>query len=91
MSSYFPDGSGSGDTKARTEIWINFDDFTALARTNESRAKRLITAAKSGDQGAMMAGVKNLGGSCKACHKLYKDKSYSSLTPPAKIKPVATV
>ena len=31
------------------------------------------TAAKSGDPEAMMAGLKNLGGSCKACHLSYKD------------------
>ena len=73
IPNYFPEGSGSGDTKARSEIWINFDDFTALSRANENRAKRLITAANSGDQGAMMAGVKNLGISCKSCHKLYKE------------------
>ena len=70
---YFPEGSGFGDTKARAEIWANFDDFTALSKANETAANRLVTAAKSGDQGAMMASLKNLGGSCKACHRSYKD------------------
>ena len=70
---YFPEGSGFGDTKARAEIWTNFDDFTALSRANETAANRLVTAAKSGDPGAMMASLKNLGGSCKACHRSYKD------------------
>ena len=73
IPTYFPQGSDSGDTKARAEIWINFDDFTSLSKANEASANRLVTAAKSGDPGAMMAGLKNLGGSCKACHKLYKD------------------
>ena len=70
---YFPEGSGFGDTKARAEIWTNFDDFTALSKANETAANKLVTAAKSGDPDAMMAGLKNLGGSCKARHSLYKD------------------
>jgi cytochrome c556 len=73
IPSYFPEDSGSGDTKARAEIWVNFDDFTALSKANETAADGLVIAAKSGDPGAMMAGLKNLGGSCKACHKSYKD------------------
>ena len=73
IPNYFPEGSGSGDTKARAEIWVNFNDFTALSKTNQRAANRLVLAAKSGDPGAMMAGLKNLGSSCKACHKSYKD------------------
>ena len=73
IPNYFPEGSGSGDTKAKAEIWVNFDDFTALSKANQTAANMLVTAAKSGDPGAMMAGLKNPGNSCKACHKLYKD------------------
>ena len=73
IPSYFPQGSEVGDTKARAEIWFNFEDFTALSKANGTAAKKLIKAAKSGDPGAMMAGLKNLGMSCKACHKSYKD------------------
>ena len=73
IPNYFPEGSGSGDTKARAEIWINFDDFTALSKANQTAANRLVTAAKSSDRGAIMEGLKNLGSSCKACHKSYKD------------------
>ena len=70
---YFPEGSGFGDTKARAEIWAQFDDFTALSKANETAANRLVKAAESGDPDAMMASLKNLGGSCKACHRSYKD------------------
>ena len=70
---YFPEGSRFGNTKARAEIWANFDDFTALSKANETAANKLVTAAKSGDPGAMMASLKNLGSSCKACHRSYKD------------------
>ena len=70
IPSYFPKGSDSGDTKARAEIWFEFDAFKAKA--NETAAQTLVTAAKSGDQGAMMAGLKNLGASCKSCHSDFK-------------------
>ena len=70
---YFPEGSDSGDTKARAEIWFEFDAFKAKANANETAAKTLVTAAKSGDQGTMMVGLKNLGASCKSCHSDFKD------------------
>ena len=70
---YFPEGSDTGDTKARAEIWFEFDAFKAKAKANETAAQILVTAAKSGDQGAMMAGLKNLGASCKSCHYSFKD------------------
>ena len=54
IPSYFPEGSDSGDTKARAEIWFEFNAFKA----NETAAQTPVTAAKSGDQGAMMAGLK---------------------------------
>lgn len=73
IPNYFPEGSSSGNTNARAEIWANFDDFRSLSKANQMAANKLVTAAKSGDPGAMMEGLKNLGGSCKACHKLYKD------------------
>jgi cytochrome c556 len=73
IPSYFPEGSDSGDTKARAEIWFEFDAFKAKAKTNETAAQTLVSAAKLGDQGAMMAGLKNLGASCKSCHSSFKD------------------
>ena len=73
IPSYFPEGSDSGDTKARAEIWFEFDAFKAKAKANETAAQTLVTAAKSGDQGAMTAGLKNLGASCKSCHSDFKD------------------
>ncbi|MFZ9135438.1 MAG: cytochrome c, partial [Candidatus Puniceispirillaceae bacterium] len=62
-----------GDTKARAEIWFNFDTFTARAKANETAATALVNAAQTGDPAAMMAGLKTLGASCKACHSDFKD------------------
>ena len=73
IPSYFPEGSDSGDTKARAEIWFEFDAFKAKAKANETTAQTLVTAAESADQGAMMAVLKNLGASSKSCHSDFKD------------------
>ena len=56
IPSYFPEGSDSGDTKARAEIWFEFDSFKAKAKANETAAQTLATAAKSGEQAARSPG-----------------------------------
>ena len=73
IPAYFPEGSENGDTKARAEIWFDFADFTSKAKANEDAANALVKAAAIGDPSAMIAGLKNLGASCKACHSTYKD------------------
>ena len=73
MTEYFPEGSDTGDTKARAEIWFDFDDFTARAGNAEKAALALASLAEAGHQDQLMDGVKNLSGTCKACHSSYKD------------------
>ena len=73
MIDYFPEGSDTGDTKARAEIWFNFDDFTSRAGNAENAALALASLAEAGHQDQLMDGLKNLGGTCKACHSSYKD------------------
>ena len=73
IPSYFPEGSDSGETKARAEIWFDFADFSNRAKANEDAANALVKAAATGDPAAMITSLKNLGASCKACHSTYKD------------------
>ena len=42
IPNYFPEGSDSGDTKARAEIWFEFDAFKAKAKANETAALPLL-------------------------------------------------
>ncbi len=70
---HFPEGSDGGDSKARPEIWFEFDTFVSRAKANEDAAFTLIKAAEIGDPSAMISGLKNLGASCKACHSSFKD------------------
>ena len=66
----FMENEISGDSKAKPEIWANYDDFTAKATALEEAALALVTAANDG--GDVAAAGKALGGACGSCHKSYK-------------------
>ena len=73
MPDYFPENSDSGNTKARADIWMDFDGFKSRASANEQAALTLISTAKAGDVSATIGALKALGGTCKSCHDNFKD------------------
>ena len=73
MPNYFPENSDSGDTKARADIWMDFDGFKSRASANEQAALTLISTAKTGDVSTTISAFKALGGTCKSCHDNFKD------------------
>lgn len=55
-------------SEARPEIWHNWDDFV-------TRAEVLVTAAEAldaSDLGSLQAGMRDVGGTCRACHSDYR-------------------
>lgn len=74
IPAHFPKGSDQGDTKAKPDIWANWDDFTKDASNNHEAALKLVAAGKSGDMGAVKAAFGALGATCGACHKQFKEK-----------------
>ena len=72
MPEFFPDGSDMGDTKARPEIWENWDDFVAKSAANREAAETLASLAAAGDYDALQAAFGALSKTCGDCHKLYK-------------------
>jgi cytochrome c556 len=72
MPNYFPENSHSGDTKARADIWMDFDGFKSRASGNEQAALTLISNAKTGDVSATIGALKTLAGTCKSCHENFK-------------------
>jgi cytochrome c556 len=74
LATLFPAGSDQGDTKAKPEIWQNQDDFTAKLKALQDESAMLVTAANGGDMAAVKAQYDKLGGTCGACHKVYKNK-----------------
>ena len=73
MPDYFPENSDSGGTKARADIWMDFDAFKRSASKNEKAALELISIANKGDMSSTINAVKQLGVSCKSCHNNFKD------------------
>ena len=73
MPDYFPENSDVGDSKARADVWMNFDGFKSHASANEKAALTLISTAKTGDVSATIRALKKLGGTCKSCHKNFKN------------------
>ena len=74
IAGLFPKGSDSGDTRALPEIWKNWGDFEAKAKESHEKAAAFSKAVASGDGGAIKAAFKDVGESCKACHKDYRQK-----------------
>lgn len=72
IASRFPEGSGDGDTRAKSEIWSDWDGFKAAADKHVDEVVKLVAAAKSGNVSALGDQLKATGGSCGGCHKPYR-------------------
>lgn len=70
----FPEGSGSGDTKAKPEIWSDRARFDRALADSVAAAKTLAAAAGSGDMAAVGAAVGGLGKTCGGCHRPFRAK-----------------
>lgn len=73
MAAGFPEDSTSEDSDALADIWFDFEDFEAKIADLRSAATGMQKAAASGDQAAVGAAMKDLGASCKGCHKKYRN------------------
>lgn len=69
----FPEESEGEDSSALSEIWFDWDDFVAKMGDFQSAAAALGEAAATGDKDQIAAKFKDVGGTCKVCHKKYKE------------------
>lgn len=68
----FEGGSVVGDSRAKPEIWTNWDDFVAKAQAANEAANALVAAAETGDLAQIQAAFGPLGQACGACHDTYR-------------------
>jgi cytochrome c556 len=68
---YFPEGSGTGDTKAAPKIWEDMAGFqAALAKFQQDTDAAL--AADVGDLEAFKTAFGTVTANCKSCHDVYR-------------------
>jgi len=70
----FPAGSDKGDTKAAPAIWTDQAGFQKDAMALSAAGEKLAIAARAGDETAVAAAFKEIGGACGACHRGYRLK-----------------
>ena len=68
----FVEGSSTGDTKAKPEIWSDAAGFKLASEKMQGELSKLAVAAKTGNVDAIKAAVGAAGGSCKACHDNFR-------------------
>jgi len=69
----FPEESdGYEGSDAKSEIWLNWDDFKAKLEDLRGESARLATVAAGGDEAATKEQFQKTAGACKACHKEYR-------------------
>ncbi len=73
IPSLFPEGSGTGETRAKAEIWQDFADFRSKANGVEAASAKVVADAGAGSLGSdPKAVVGSIGSNCGACHKTYR-------------------
>jgi len=70
----FVEGSDEGDTKARSEIWLNMEDFEAKMKKMQKEVSVLAEISKKGNFDASKSQLKEVGVTCKGCHDDYRNK-----------------
>jgi cytochrome c556 len=68
----FVEGSGTGDTKAKPEIWTDNAKFKTAYETMQGEMTKFAAVAKGGNIDAIKAAAGAVGGSCKACHDNFR-------------------
>ena len=68
----FIPGSDKGDTRAKPEIWTEWDKVKGLAEKMQDEMIKFNAAAKTGNIDTIKAAVGETGKACKACHDNYR-------------------
>ena len=68
----FVPGSDKGETRAKPEIWTEWDKVKGLAEKMQDEMVKFNVAAKTGNIDTIKAAAGETGKACKACHDNYR-------------------
>ncbi|MCP4040412.1 MAG: cytochrome c, partial [Gammaproteobacteria bacterium] len=72
-SELFPEGSGAGNTRAKSAIWEKPDEFRQACTDGAVAADGLLSAVKSGKPGSVKKEFRRLSKSCSRCHRKFRE------------------
>jgi len=79
LADYFAPGTSNedlpGKTRAKADIWENFEDFGSKGMAYFEAVVAINAVAGDGLE-ALQPAVAQLGGTCSACHKAYRARSF---------------
>ena len=76
IPSMFPEGTETGhNTKAKKEIWSDRAGFEKDSVAFYEAADKLVTLAQADDKAGFAAQYKEVGASCGACHRAYRERN----------------
>jgi cytochrome c556 len=74
LFSGFPDDSDEGeDTDAKSEIWLDWENFEQKYQNFQEKVDALNTAAQSGELERIRPAFGSTAKSCKDCHKAFRE------------------
>ena len=73
MLKLFPKGSGGGKSRAKSDIWQDWNGFKAAAAVLKVEANKFANVARTGDKAAIKKQAGILGkAACGGCHKKFR-------------------
>ncbi|CAK0744722.1 Cytochrome c [Gammaproteobacteria bacterium] len=72
LKTLFPVDSNQGDSEAKPTIWQNWAEFEKIAQSAAAKGTALQKTVTEGNSTAIIAAYKELGETCKSCHKDYR-------------------
>jgi len=70
----FGEGTDTGDTRAKGEIWTQNAKFKESADKFQAESLKLVAAAKGGKEDAFKSAFNATAGTCKTCHDDFRAK-----------------
>ena len=68
----FPPGSLSENSRAKSEIWARWAEFSRHPAVVKETAQKLADAARAGNEEGVKVQFKALGEACKSCHESFR-------------------
>jgi cytochrome c556 len=73
LLSGFPEESEEGDTDAKPEVWMDWEDFQKKFKDLQEQSAKLAEVAAGGGRGVIAEQFNATAETCKACHKKFKE------------------